>query len=320
MREATFIERNKEKWLLIENNLLNKNEVNPDVLASNYIELTNDLAYAQTFYPKSNTKIYLNALSIKAHQLIYKDQQSSSNRFLHFFKYEVFESIWKIRKPILLSFLVFVIAIAIGLISAQYDDGFIRLIMGDAYVNQTIENIKDGNPAAVYQDGSPFGGAIAITINNIKVAFYAFILGVFCCIGTGYILLSNGIMVGAFHYLFAKYGVLSEAMTAIWIHGTIELSVIVIAGGCGLALGSSILFPKTYTRLESFKRATKDAAKVLISTIPLFIMAGTLEGFVTRYYQISIWMCLFIIVFSACIIIYIYIIRPKQLAYKYGWN
>lgn len=320
MREASFIERNKEKWLLIENNLLNKQEVNPDILASNYIELTNDLAYTQTFYPESKTKLYLNELSIRAHQLIYKDQKSSNNKVKHFFEYEIFEAIWIIRKPIFYSLLIFLLATLIGVISAQYDDGFVRLILGDSYVNKTIENIKAGNPAAVYQGGSDWGSSLAITVNNVRVAFYAFILGIFFSVGSGYILITNGIMVGAFHYMFAKYGVLPEAMSAIWIHGTIELSVIVIAGGCGFALGNSILFPKSFTRLESFKRGAKNASKVLISTVPLFIVAGTLEGFVTRYYQFSIWMCIVIILLSALLIIYIYLVRPKQLAIKYGWN
>src|SRR5690606_10070123 len=160
-------------------------------------------------------------------------------------------------------------------------------------------------PAAVYQSGSEWGGALAITINNVKVAFYAFIFGLFASVGTGYILLINGIMVGSFHYMFYQYGVLDEAMSAIWIHGTIELSVIVIAGGLGLALGNSILFPKTYTRLESFKRAAKQASKVLISTVPFFIVAGFLEGFVTRHYQVSIWLCISIIIVSFAAIIYL---------------
>ena len=320
MREASFIERNKEKWLLIENNLLNKVNVDPDILASNYIELTNDLAYAQTFYPKTKTNDYLNELSIRAHQLIYKDQKSSSNKLGHFFKYEIFESIYTIRKQLLYSLLIFLLANIIGFISAHYEDSFLKLIMGSYYVDMTIQNIKDGNPAAVYQDGSNWGGALAITINNVRVAFFAFIFGVFASLGTGYILMSNGIMVGAFHYLFYKYGVLSEAMTAIWIHGTIELSVIVIAGGCGLAMGNSILFPKSYTRLESFKNGVKHASKVLISTIPFFIVAGTLEGYVTRYYQVSIWLCLFIIVLSALAIVYVYIIKPLELARKYEWK
>ncbi|KKX50362.1 hypothetical protein [Sphingobacterium sp. IITKGP-BTPF85] len=85
MREASFIERNKEKWLSIENNLSIHVDVNPDELASNYIELTNDLAYAQTFYPESRTKDYLNELAILAHQKIYKDQKASENKLKHFF-------------------------------------------------------------------------------------------------------------------------------------------------------------------------------------------------------------------------------------------
>src|SRR5690606_25553744 len=320
MREASFIERNKEKWLSIENNLANKMEVDPDDLASNYIELTNDLAYAQTFYGKSKTEQYLNELAIRAHQLIYKDQKSSNNKVLHFFKHEIFEAIWHIRRPLLYALLIFLLANLIGIVSSKYDNDFVRLIMGDSYVNMTIENIKKGNPAAVYQSGSEWGGALAITINNVKVAFYAFIFGLFASVGTGYILLINGIMVGSFHYMFYQYGVLDEAMSAIWIHGTIELSVIVIAGGCGIALGNSILFPKTYTRLESFKRASKQASKVLISTVPFFIVAGFLEGFVTRHYQVSIWLSLLIIVVSGIAIIYFYLIKPRRMALQYGWS
>lgn len=295
-------------------------EVDPDVLASNYIELTNDLAYAQTFYGKSKTEQYLNELAIRAHQLIYKDQKSSNNKVLHFFKHEIFEAIWHIRRPLLYALLIFLLANLIGIVSSRYDNDFVRLIMGDSYVNMTIENIKKGNPAAVYQSGSEWGGALAITINNVKVAFYAFIFGLFASVGTGYILLINGIMVGSFHYMFYQYGVLDEAMSAIWIHGTIELSVIVIAGGCGIALGNSILFPKTYTRLESFKRAAKQASKVLISTVPFFIVAGFLEGFVTRHYQVSIWLSLLIIVVSGIAIIYFYLIKPRRMALQYGWS
>jgi uncharacterized membrane protein SpoIIM required for sporulation len=320
MREASFIERNKEKWVSIENNLANKSEVDPDVLATNYIELTNDLAYAQTFYPKSKTRIYLNELAIRAHQIIYKDQKSSNNKLAHFFQYEIYEAIWQIRRPLIYSLLLFLLANMIGFVSSQYDEHFVRLIMGDAYVNMTIDNIKAGNPAAVYQQGDSFGGALFITINNIKVAFFAFIYGIFLSIGTGFILFSNGIMVGSFHYLFYKYGVLQEALTAIWIHGMIELSVIVIAGGCGLAIGNSILFPKSYTRLASFKKATKRAAKVLISTVPFFIVAGTLEGFVTRYYQVSVWLSISVITLSLWAIVYTYIIKPRQMAKKHEWS
>ncbi|HMR20171.1 MAG TPA: stage II sporulation protein M, partial [Sphingobacterium sp.] len=155
--------------------MANKGEVDPDILASNYIELTNDLAYAQTFYSRTKTEQYLNELAIRAHQLIYRDQKSSNNKIAHFFKVEIYEAIWHIRRPLLYSLLIFLLANIIGFVSAHYDEGFVRLIMGDNYVNMTIENIKKGNPAAVYQQGSDWGGALGITINNVRVAFTAFI-------------------------------------------------------------------------------------------------------------------------------------------------
>lgn len=320
MREASFIERNKEKWLSIENNLSIHVDVNPDELASNYIELTNDLAYAQTFYPESRTKDYLNELAILAHQKIYKDQKASENKLKHFFSYEIPYAVWQMRRPLLFSFLIFLLASIIGFLSAHYDENFVRLILGDAYVDQSIDNIRKGDPAGIYASGNNFGSALAITINNVRVAFLAFTFGVFFSVGTGYILFSNGIMLGAFHYMFYEYGVLQKAMSAIWIHGTIEISVIIIAGGCGLMLGNSFLFPKSYSRMESFIRAAKLSMKVLASTIPFFILAGTLEGFVTRYYHISMTMCLLIIIITWVMILYYYILRPFQLAKINQWK
>src|SRR5690554_5103492 len=150
MREASFIERNKNKWLEIEENLSHKSIIHPDILAANYVELTNDLAYAQTFYPESKTKEYLNELSIFAHQSIYKDQKSTDNQFVKFFNFDVPFAIYKSTKAIFYSFLIFSLAILIGIVSAHFDDDFVRLILGNAYVDTTIDNIQAGNPAAIY--------------------------------------------------------------------------------------------------------------------------------------------------------------------------
>lgn len=320
MREAAFVEQNNEKWLRIEENLRNRVNIHPDELASNYTELTNDLAYAQTFYPSSRTKEYLNELSIFAHQSIYKDQKNTSNQFFHFFKYEVPKAVYLSRQQLLYSFLIFAVAFLIGMISARYDEGFVRLILGNSYVDTTIASIKAGDPAAVYKSGGQVGSTLAITINNVRVAFMAFAFGAFLGIGSGYILLVNGIMVGVFHYMFYEYGVLQEAMSAIWIHGTFEIAVIIIAGGCGLLVGKGILFPKTYTRKESFVYHMKNAGTILISTVPFFIVAGFLEGFVTRHYQFSWMLSLSIAFVSLLIIIFYYIVLPIKLSKSNLWS
>jgi uncharacterized membrane protein SpoIIM required for sporulation len=57
---------------------------------------------------------------------------------------------------------------------------------------------------------SNFGSAIWITINNVRVAFMAFAAGLFFSVGTGYVLFSNGIMLGAFHHMFFQYGVMGK--------------------------------------------------------------------------------------------------------------
>lgn len=319
MREASFVERNKEKWSEIEINLKNKSGVHPDLLAEDYLQLTNDLAYAQTFYPKSKTREYLNELAIYAHQSVYRDQKNSKSQFVQFFTYDVPQAVYSFRRPILYSFLITALATLIGVVSAHYDTDFVRLILGNSYVDQTIQNIKAGNPAAIYGSGSEVGSFLAITINNIRVAFFAFALGIFLGIGTGYVLFSNGIMLGAFHYMFFKYGVLGTAMSAIWTHGTFEISVIIIAGGCGIAIGNSILFPGTYRRIDSFKKQIRKAAIILVSTIPFFIIAGLLEGFVSRHYQ-STAIPLTIIPICLFIILFYFVYYPSKLAKKYSWK
>lgn len=317
MREAHFIDKNKPKWIEIEHNLKNKLTVHPDTLASNYVQITNDLAYAQTYYPKSKTKDYLNELALFAHQSIYKDRRSNGNQFINFFKTEVPLAVYKNHRVFLYALIIFSLAVLIGLLSSHYDPYFVRLILGNEYVEQSLSNIQKGDPAAIYKSGAEMGSSLAITTNNIRVAFLAFAAGILFSIGSGYILFTNGIMLGAFHYMFYQESVLAKAMSAIWMHGTIEISVIIIAGGCGLMLGNSLLFPKTLSRKQSFIQKAKEASLILISTIPLFILAGFIEGFATRLYDIHLAISLTVILLSIAIIAYYYIIYPIQVGRKH---
>ena len=317
MREAAFVKQNKEKWILFEQGMANNSKINPDDLANYYIQLTNDLAYAQTYYPESKTLLYLNSLASQAHQSIYKNKKETKNRILSFWGREFPLFFMQYHKTLLYAFVIFGIATFIGSISALNDASFVRLILGDAYVNKTLENIAQGDPTAIYKSGSEIGTFLGITINNIRVAFLAFSFGVITSIGTGYVLFSNGVMLGAFITFFYTKGVLFEASKQIWLHGTIEISVIVIAGCAGLIMGNSILFPKTYSRRVSFMKGAKDGLKVVISTIPFFIIAGFIEGFITRYSGMPVWLSFTIIFLSLSLIVYYYIIYPYILNKKH---
>jgi len=313
MREASFVKQNKEKWIGFENALDNNVKINPDDLASYYIQLTNDLSYAQTYYPESKTLLYLNSLASQAHQKIYITKKESKNKIISFWRYEFPLFFYQYQKTLLYTFLIFMSAVIIGVVSTLNDDSFIRLILGDSYVNMTIENIEKGEPMAVYKSGSNIGSFLGITINNIRVAIIAFALGVFFSVGTIYVLFSNGIMLGAFITFFYNNGILEKTST-VWLHGTIEISVIVIAGCAGLVMGNSFLFPKTYSRRVAFMKGAKDGLKIVVSTIPFFIIAGFIEGFITRYgEQIPTLLAYGIIIISLFIIVYYYIIYPITL-------
>jgi uncharacterized membrane protein SpoIIM required for sporulation len=311
MREVAFIKQNKEKWLNFEKAIFGKTLKNPDELASLYIHLVNDLSFAQTYYPKSKTILYLNNLAAKAFQKIYKTKREDTNRFVHFWKIEVPLIVYQYRRYVFYAFAIFLSFVAIGALSASHDDTFVRLILGDHYVNMTLENIEAGDPVAVYKSGSNWGSAFGITLNNLYVGIQSFVYGVFGGIGTGLVLLYNGIMLGAFQFFFYKEGVLWESVRGIWIHGSMEIFAIVIEGAAGLILGASILFPKTYSRMTSFKMGMKDGVKILISTFPFTIAAGCLEGYVTRYSNtMPQWLSVGIIIITLSLISFYYLIYP----------
>ncbi len=312
MREAAFIKQNKDKWLKFENVLVNKSQIDPDELSNLYMEVTDHLSYAQTFYPESKTLEYLNYIASQSHQVIYKTKRESSKRFITFFTKEFPLLMYSYQKQLLIAFLTFLLFVLIGAYSAANDGAFIRSILGDGYVNMTLSNIEKGDPMAVYKEQGELNMFLGITINNIKVSLYAFIFGIFFTIGSLVIIMQNAVMLGSFQYFFFAEGLGWESARTIWIHGTIEISVIIIAGCAGMVLGNSILFPGTYTRLASFKRGMKNGLKIVVSTIPFFIIAGFLEGFVTRHTEMPDWLAICIIGGSLALIIFYYVIYPRQ--------
>jgi hypothetical protein len=96
MREPIFVKQNAQKWERFENS----HGQGPDELADSFIQITDDLAYAKTFYPKSKTTAYLNGLAGRFHQSIYKNKSEKGNRFITFWKYELPLLFYKHRKPL----------------------------------------------------------------------------------------------------------------------------------------------------------------------------------------------------------------------------
>lgn len=316
MREVTFLRQNADKWIRYERILEKSTRGNADELAELYIELNNDLSYAQSYYPNTKTAQYLNDLSILAHNTIYKNKAESTSRLFTFWTKEVPELFSYRLKEVSVAVIIFLIFTAFGAISQLNDPSFARLILSDEYVNLTKTNISEGDPLAIYKSSSQLNMFFQITFNNVKVAFMCFAFGIFTAFGSGYLLMKNGVMVGAFIAFFQSYGLVGQSMLIIFIHGALELSAITIAGAAGFVLGNSFVMPGTLPRKTAFIRGAKEGLKMVLSLVPIFILAGFLESFVTRYTEMPLFLSLSIIILSFAFIIGYYLILPIRINLK----
>jgi uncharacterized membrane protein SpoIIM required for sporulation len=207
---------------------------------------------------------------------------------------------------------IFISFAVIAAFSAANEENFVRGVLGDDYVEMTEENIAKRDPFGVYKKEDQLSMFAGIAVNNITVAFRCFVYGFFLSLGSIWMLFNNGVMVGAFQYYFFAKGLGWESVLVIWIHGTLEISAIIIAGGAGIIVGNSILFPGTYRRIESLKRGAKDGIKIMIGIVPVFLVAAFFEGFVTRY-TMPVAASIFILVASFSFILWYFILYPIRL-------
>ena len=316
MREAAFVKTNLARWEEFERLLQKGTRTEPDRLSELFIQVTDDLAYAKTNYPNSKTLQYLNGLAGKVHQGIYRNKKEKRGRIKSFFQYELPEVMYRGRKQVLLSTVFFLLAAIIGAFSLENDETFARLVLGDSYVNMTLYNIENGNPMGVYQDSPSFSMFLSIAVNNIRVSVAAFALGIFFSLGTFYILAKNGVMVGVFQYFFVQYGLGYYSAISIWIHGTLEISAIVIAGGAGLMMGNRLLFPGTYSRVVALRQGARDGIKVIIGLMPVFVVASFFESYFTRMTQWPDAIQIGIILLSALFVVGYYVWYPRYLYHR----
>lgn len=281
MRETKFIQQNKDKWEEFERTL-DQPYTDPDKLNDLFVQITDDLSYSRTFYPNRSVRVYLNGLAQRIFSDIYKKRRPQYHRLRTFWTKELPILVYESRRDFLIACLVFGLAFLIGLVSSAMDAEFAEIIMGSDYIQMTKENIASGDPMAVYKQRGRFNMSLAITMNNLWVAFLTFIMGAIYGVGTLAILIRNGVMVGAFQYFFVKEGLFWESFLTIWTHGTLEISAIIIAGAAGLTMGRGLAFPGTFSRLRSFQRSAKRGLKIMVGIAPIFVLAGFIEGYLTR--------------------------------------
>lgn len=316
MREALFIKKNKDRWLKNQHHPSD----DPDEMAKDFTQLVEDLAYAKTFYPSGKVTQYINNEASKIYLSIYKNRKEESNRLVTFWKYDLPLTIHKHHKVILFAFIFFLIFFSIGFFSSAQDEEMPRRIFGDSYVDKTIDNIESGNPFGIYESGNPVLSWLHLMIHNIKVSLLSFVSGIFCGIPSLYMLSENSVMLGVFDHFFAARGLGLDFWMVVFVHGTLEITALIIASASGLVLGKSFLFPGTIKRIDAFKQGAKDGVKMIIGLMPVFALAAFFEGFITRLYNDLSILTTIIVTLSVLFVIWYFIIYPIRLARKMKWQ
>jgi len=309
MKETQFIEQNKEKWADYEN-MLKEQSPDAEKIYSLFYSISDDLAYARSHYPNRSVRVYLNNLARNLFRNVYSGRKTTIRSALDFWKTDVPMALYNTRYEQLAAFLVFFVAAIIGIVSCLSDDQFASSILGKSYVRMTLENIHKGKPMAVYDEDSPFSMFIAIATNNLKVCYIGFSMGIMGGLGTLYILLYNGIMVGTFQFFFAKYNLLWSSFLTIWMHGALEISSIVIGSGAGFTIGKGLLFPGTYSRMQSLLLAARRAITIMIGISPVIVVAAYIESFLTRHYNMHEAIKLTLILASFGFILFYFVFYP----------
>lgn len=268
MREKQFIKQNIAEWKKL------WQEANYPL----FKKVSEHVSFARTFFPNRKVSVYLNHLLVFV--WLKKIGLSSRKRKEHsFWLYELPLLMHEHRVPLRISLIIFVVAMLVGIVSSSGEGSFMAAILGADYVEMTFENIRSGDPLRIYKQKNQLGMAAGITANNLLVSLLTYVLGLIGGLGSIGLLISNGVLVGSFQYLFISEGFFKESFLAIWTHGLPEITAIILSGGAGLTLGRGVISGDA----RKFRKSAKDGFKILLGIVPILIFAGFAEGYLTRF-------------------------------------
>ena len=246
-------------------------------LALLYRQTAADLSSAREHRADAQLAAYLNQLLARAHNLIYSGARPRTRGIFAFYATTfpaMFRETWRYT---LAATAIFVVGGLAGVGMTLADPGFSRFVLGGAMMDTIEKRVMWTHGILAVK---PLASS-AITTNNLSVSFAAFAMGVTAGIGTAWMMLLNGVLIGVIGVACFRAGLSVSLWSFVAPHGSLELPAIFIAGGAGLILGRGLLDPGTLPRREALAAAGGKAIRLLLGVIPLLLIAGAIEGFVS---------------------------------------
>ncbi len=245
-----------------------------------YRSTTSDLALAQRDFPNQPVNHYLNGLVSRAHAQIYQEEPLRQRALQNFYRQQ-FPVLYRALLPYTsLCFAVFLIGAMIAYFVTWRQPDTIYLFAGPE-IESIVRQVEDGQLWTEIAPTARSAASSFILTNNIRVMFLTFAGGITAGLLTFWVILSNGLHLGTIFGLLQAYGLSGGLAEFIVAHGFIELSVIFLAGGCGLYMGDGILRPGLQTRRAALIGRSRTSVQLILGCVPLLILAGLIEGFIS---------------------------------------
>jgi len=274
-RLSFIVERTKNGGL----SRLSKQEL--PALGSLYRRAAADLAYARQQGANPNLILYLNELVGNAHGVIYTEDSGGWSRVWRFLRYGL-PAVLRKRMPfILIAILLTIIGGWFAYALVHRSESYLGLFLPEQF-KDSFEAWKKGfadHGDISLGEGIEFSSQLMTHNTGVGIATFAF--GITFIVPV-YLLLTNGATLGALVAVVQPTGHLSSMWAGIVPHGVCELGAIFICGGAGMSIAWSLIAPGRYSRKDALVLAGRDACKMMVGTIPMFIIAGILEGNVSH--------------------------------------
>jgi uncharacterized membrane protein SpoIIM required for sporulation len=274
-------------------------------MARLYRRTATDLAIAREEMDDPLLVNYLNALVGRAHGAIYRNEGSGFRPVLDFFRFE-FPATF--RRTFLYTLAAFALAVGfagVGAAVTAVDERFADAVVGPK-LREQVRNHEDWTLDLNDRSAS---GAAFIQQNNIMVCILAFGGGIFFGLGTVYILVFNGLMIGTVVALCVRYD-FDAILIFMAGHGVLELSAIFISGGAGLLLGHALVAPGDLTRGEALVRNGRQSVVLMLGCAVMLIVAGLIEGFVSPALIDAKWKLA--VSATSAVLLALYLLKPDR--------
>jgi uncharacterized membrane protein SpoIIM required for sporulation len=276
-----FIARNQTSWnRLGELTRLRRRSLTPaqvDELVQLYQRTSAHLSHARTERADPALVARLTLLVASAAGMLYGTRSRSAAGFARFFTTSFPAAVWHTRRFVVVAALLLLVpAFVMGTWLASSDAALEASgpdAAREAYVQDDFEAYYSSAPAGQF--------ATEVTVNNIQVSILAFAAGALLCVVTAWLLVFNGANVGVAGGTFAAVGEQAKFFGLILPHGVLELSAVIVAGAAGLSIGWAIISPGDRPRGVALADEGRRAAAVILGLMLAFIVAGTIEAFVT---------------------------------------